>query len=120
LAGHYSKHIETPGNATFISPPQLHITIESLSNIGLLFNNTVGFIGNHGAAITGIHGIGVNTPRAAAVAAATVGLAKLIHMPNGIIFKKGTLSQIVPAGILQKNELIGNTTKGDGATPNMH
>jgi hypothetical protein len=101
-------------------PPQLHIIIESLSNIGLLFRITVGLIGIHGAAIIGIHGIGVKIPKAAAVAAATMGLAKLMHIPNGIIFKKVTLSKIEPHGKLQKNEAVGNTTKGEGAAPNAH
>jgi hypothetical protein len=40
--------------------------------------------------VTGIHGIGVNTPKAAVVAAATVGLANELHIAKGRIFKKGT------------------------------
>ena len=51
--------------------------------------STVGEPGAHGADVAGIHGMGVNTPRAAAVALATVGLARDEHMPNGRIFTKG-------------------------------
>ena len=43
----------------------------------------VGAPGTHGATVIGTHGIGVNTPSAAAVAAATSGLAGLMHMPKG-------------------------------------
>ena len=39
-------------------------------------------ITTQGAAQTGVHGMGVNAPRAAAVAAATAGLAILEHMPK--------------------------------------
>lgn len=55
--------------------------------------------GDHGADITGIHGIGVSTPRAAAVADATAGFAGFEHNPNGIIFTNGLLSIIVAAGL---------------------
>lgn len=48
---------------------------------------TVGAPGAHGAAVTGMHGIGVSTPIAAAVTNATVGLARLVHMPNGMMFR---------------------------------
>jgi hypothetical protein len=37
-----------------------------------------------------MHGIGVNTPMAAAVAAATAGFAGDMHMPNGVMFAIGT------------------------------
>jgi hypothetical protein len=51
--------------------------------------STVGDPGVQGAAVTGIQGIGVRTPRAAAVAEATVGFAMELHMPNGMIFTMG-------------------------------
>ena len=50
---------------------------------------TVGEPGAHGAGITGKQGMGVSTPRAAAVALATVGLAKELHMPKGGILTMG-------------------------------
>ena len=37
-----------------------------------------------------MQGIGVSTPRAAAVAAATVGFAIELHIPNGMMFTIGT------------------------------
>lgn len=51
---------------------------------------TVGEPGAHGPAVAGIQGMGVNTPNAAAVAAATVGFARDEHMPKGMIFTMGT------------------------------
>jgi hypothetical protein len=36
-----------------------------------------------------MHGIGVKTPNAAEVAAATAGFAIDMHTPNGMIFTKG-------------------------------
>lgn len=45
-------------------------------NAGVFPIITVGDPGAHGAGSTGMQGIGVRTPKAAAVAEATVGLAK--------------------------------------------
>jgi hypothetical protein len=36
-----------------------------------------------------MHGMGVSTPKAAAVAAATEGFAGDMHMPKGMMFTKG-------------------------------
>jgi hypothetical protein len=63
--------------------------MESLFKIGIFFIIIVGLSGNHGDTVIGIHGIGVRTPNAAAVAAITMGLARLIHIPKGIIFSIG-------------------------------
>lgn len=46
---------------------------------------TVGEPGIQGAVVTGMQGIGVKTPNAAAVAEATVGFAGDEHMPKGRI-----------------------------------
>lgn len=51
--------------------------------------STVGLPGAQGAGMTGMHGMGVSTPRAAAVAAATVGFAMELHMPKGMMFTIG-------------------------------
>lgn len=59
---------------------------------------TVGFPGVQGAVVAGIHAAGVKTPMAAAVAAATNGLAGFEHIPNGRIFTSGLLSITVAAG----------------------
>jgi hypothetical protein len=60
-----------------IMPPQLHMHFEELLSAGMFSTRTVGDPGVQGAAMAGTHGIGVSTPSAAAVAAATIGLAIL-------------------------------------------
>ena len=81
---------------------------------------TVAEPGVHGAGVSGTHGIGVNAPMAAAVAEATVGFAKLLHIPKVAIFM-GLLSMIVAAGNLPARTLLsGVTIKGQGANPKGH
>jgi hypothetical protein len=70
-----------------------------LFNAGILAISTVGDPGAQGAGVIGIHGMGVNTPNAALVAAATVGFANDEHMANGKIFTIGILSIILASGI---------------------
>jgi hypothetical protein len=68
-----------------------------------------------------VHGIGVSTPKAAAVAAAVAGFAKLVHTPKGETFKKGTESIIVPiGGPPQKAQEVGRKFKGVGTIPIEH
>jgi hypothetical protein len=98
---------------------QLHI--EVLLSAGMLPSNTVGDPGLHGATVAGTQGIGVSTPMAAEVAAATTGFAMDMHMPKVGMFIMGLLSMIFAAGgpphmVL----LVGSTTKALGATPNEH
>ena len=78
-----------PGNTMLIMPAQLHMHRDVLSSIGWPPSNTVGAPGAQGEAVAGMHGIGVSTPIAAAVAAATVGFAGDMHMPNGMMFVIG-------------------------------
>jgi hypothetical protein len=78
-----------PGFEIDITPANEHIHLLELFNAGKLAIITVGEPGIHGAAVAGVQGIGVNTPKAAAVAAATAGLAGDLHIPNGIILTKG-------------------------------
>jgi hypothetical protein len=73
--------------------------LDELFSEGLFPIITVGEPGAQGAGVTGIQGIGVSTPKAAAVAAATVGLAMDWHMAKGMIFNIGMLSMMVAAGI---------------------
>lgn len=108
-----------PGLVMLITPPQLQIHFDVCDNAGLFAINTVGEPGAHGAEITGIHGIGVSTPIAADVAAATCGFAIELHIPNGIMFFIGTLSIIVATGILDNTLFSGVTIKVDGAIPNV-
>jgi hypothetical protein len=65
------------------------MSMEVLSRVGISPSNTVGAPGTHGETVAGIQGIGVRTPIAAAVAAATIGLAGDMHIPNGIMFTNG-------------------------------
>ena len=77
--------------------------------------------GVHGAVVTGMHGMGVRTPSAAAVAEATVGFAIDEHIPKGRILTMGTLSIIFAAGIkLVMVLLVGKTTSELGAKPKLH
>jgi hypothetical protein len=90
-------------------------------NAGFLLIMTVGEPGTQGAAVTGTHGIGVKTPNAAAVAAATVGLAIDMHMPNVGMFFMGTKSMIVAAGRLPAVVIFsGVMISALGAMPNVH
>ncbi len=66
---------------------QMHLLV--LFNAGMLAIRTVGDPGTQGDVVMGMHGIGVNTPNAAVVAVATVGLAMELHMPNGMMFTIG-------------------------------
>ena len=68
----------------------MHISLEVSSSAGMLAISTVGAPGTQGAGVFGMHGVGVSTPSAAAVAAAVVGLARLVHGPNGMMFIIGT------------------------------
>jgi hypothetical protein len=112
--------VNWPGETTWITPAQLHISLEVLFSAGMPPMSTVGDPGAHGAAVTGTHGIGVSTPSAAAVAAATVGFAMELHMPNGMMFAMGLLSMMVAAGVPLSTLLAGSTTSEDGATPKLH
>ena len=73
-----------------ITPPHAHMHVEVLFKAGILAMRTVGDPGVHGATTTGMHGMGVKTPNAAAGAAATAGFAGLIHAPKGMMFTMGT------------------------------
>src|ERR1039458_7921944 len=87
---HYgTSTVNSPGVSSMITPPQMHINWETLSSVGKLPSSTVGAPGTHGAGVFGMHGMGVRTPSAAAVAAATVGFDGDMHIPNGSMFSMG-------------------------------
>lgn len=97
------------------------MSLELLFKAGILAISTWGEPGAQGAGITGVQGMGVRTPRAAEVADATAGLASELHIPKGSILRKGTLSIILAAGILDViTRLVGSTVKLEGATPKLH
>ena len=68
-----------------------------------------------------MQGIGVSTPKAAAVAAATVGLARDMHIAKGGMLVMGCISWMVAVGGPDaKVFLTGNTTSALGAAPKLH
>src|ERR1700721_1071066 len=91
--------VNSPGSTKLITPAHMHIRVKVLSSVAMSPSITVGAPGTHGATVMGMHGIGVSTPIAAAVAAATIGLAGDMHMPNGMMFTIGTLSSSFASGI---------------------
>jgi hypothetical protein len=104
-----------------ITPPHIHISVELLLRAGAPPIRTVGEPGAQGAVVTGIQGIGVSTPMAALVAAATVGFASEMHMPKGAMFAIGRLSRMLAAGIPPAiTRFLGNTIRELGATPKLH
>jgi len=109
-----------PGFVICITPPHMHISFEVLFKAGILAISTVGQPGAHGAVVAGIHGIGVKTPIAAAVADATIGLAMELHMPKGNMFTIGLLSIIFASGMDVKVLFIGRTMRLPGAAPKLH
>lgn len=110
-----------PGLTTWIMPPHMQVSLQLLSSAGMLPTITVGAPGIQGAGVTGMHGMGVSTPKAAAVAAATVGLAMLLHTPKGGIFTIGALSMMVAAGKPPAMvRFTGKTTSVLGAAPKLH
>ena len=109
-----------PGIVTEIWPPQLHIHLQLFNRAGK-FDILACPPGAHGAAITGMQGIGVSTPMAADVADATVGFANDWHMPKGAMFTMGLLSMMLPMAKFMHFGRIGSSTeKVDGAMPNVH
>jgi hypothetical protein len=110
-----------PGKLMLIIPAHMQVHIDILSSAGILPSITVAAPGVHGAVVAGTHGIGVSTPRAAAVAAATSGFAGLMHIPNGAMFAIGAKSMIVAAGILEQFTIgVGSAVSVDGAMPIVH
>ena len=100
-----------------MTPAQLHMHVQELVNAGNPPIMTVADPGVHGEVVTGMHGIGVSTPRAAAVAEATDGLAMEEHMPNVGMFVMGMKSMMVAAGDVALTLFAGVTIREAGATP---
>src|ERR1700733_972520 len=99
----------------------MHMSVQVLSRVGLPANMTVGAPGTQGEVVTGTQGMGVRTPIAAAVAAATSGFGGDMHIPNGMMFTSGTLSMMFASGwSVVLTRFTGSTTRVLGATPIMH
>lgn len=104
-----------------MTPAHMHMHFEVLLSAGMPPTITVGEPGAHGATVAGTHGIGVSTPSAAAVAAATTGFATLVHIPNVGMLTNGLWSMMFAAGSPPHIvRLIGSTFNTLGATPNVH
>ena len=95
--------------------------LDKSSSAGMFPISFVGVPGIHGAAVIGVQGIGVSTPKAAEVAEATAGLARERHIANPGMFTKGLLSMMLAAGMLAAKTLFtGRTINEPGAAPNEH
>jgi hypothetical protein len=94
--------------------------LELSLSAGRLSMSTVGQPGIHGI-VTGTQGMGVSTPRAAVVAAATVGLDTELHMPKGGMLATGLESMIVAAmgPPAMHGGPPGMTIRAEGATPKV-
>ena len=51
--------VACPAAENSMTPPQLHISLDELFNVGMLASRTVGAPTIHGAMVIGTHGIGV-------------------------------------------------------------
>src|SRR4051794_11193561 len=94
---------------------------EALESPGWPPMSTVGEPGTQGAGMAGTHRLGVSTPSAAAVAATTMGLARLEHIPKVAMFTNGLLSMMVAAG--RPATMVrptGSTFRTAGAAPKLH
>jgi hypothetical protein len=98
----------------------LQARVELSFSAGIFAICTVGDPGAHGALVAGMHGMGVNAPIAAAVAAATIGFASELHMPNGSTFSIGTWSLMLADGAPDSTRFAGRTFRLEGAEPNGH
>ncbi len=72
-----------------MAPPHIQVHILLFVSAGWPCTIHCGLPGIHGATIAGTQGMGVSTPCAAAVADATVGFDKVLHMPKGSMFTMG-------------------------------
>ncbi len=113
--------VSWPGMTMLITPAHMHMQVDVLSSIGMLPSSTVGDPGIHGAGVFGTHGIGVSTPIAAAVAAATAGLAGEMQTPNGRMLTIGAWSMMFAATCVPHcTRFVGNTCNAEGAAPIVH
>jgi hypothetical protein len=109
-----------PALVIVMTPAQLHMHWLVLFRAGMPPIMTVGDPGVQGV-VTGTQGIGVRTPSAAVVAAATVGLANELHIPNGGMFTIGLKSMMFAAGGPSAFvRFTGNTIRLAGDAPKLH
>src|SRR5438445_13821577 len=105
---------------TEITPAHRQLQVQALTSAGFPAVVTAGEPGTQGDTVAGRQGCGVNTPRAAVVAAATCGLVGLLHRPNGLMFTIGAKSMTVEAETLvPRAGLVEDAAKDDGAAPKL-
>lgn len=110
-----------PGSVMEMAPPQAHMHLLELLRAGILPTVTVGQPGAQGATVTGTQGMGVSTPRAAAVAEATWGLEGVMQLPKLEILAMGAKSMMVAAGFPSILTILeGMTVREPGAVPMVH
>ncbi len=113
--------VNCPGDIIFITPPHIHIHLSPIFKAGKFPHKTFGDEGIHGLTVIGIQGIGVKTPKAAVVAAKTVGFARLVHIAKGEILIIGANPIIFPIGRFDAKTLsIGKNLTGIGDIPKEH
>src|SRR5258708_1715503 len=93
--------------------------LDVLLSPGMPRTSTVGEPGAQGAGMTGTQCMGVKSPSAASVAAATVGLASDWRIPNGGILAIGPLSIIFAAGGPWPRTVGTSTISELGAAPKL-
>ncbi len=104
-----------------MTPPKAQLHIDPDTSAGRPPMVVVGAPGAQGETTVGTQGIGVRTPSAAAVAAATVGFAKLLHIANGGMFMPVAMSVMVDAGRpSMTTRVVGILTREVGANPKLH
>ena len=119
--GAHSMSISDPGSVISIVPDHMQEHFESDVNAFCPAISAPAAPGDQGAVTTGMHGIGVSTPIAAKVAAATCGFAWVLHIPKGAMLSMGMLSITVAAGTTPPLAmLVGNTVSVVGARPSLH
>lgn len=98
----------------------MHMQVEPAVSAGIFPTSTAGAPGTQGEKVAGIQGIGVNTPIAADVAAATVGFEGVMHIPKGGIFTIGLKSIIDAIGLFSAIPILdGKTDRIEGAIPKV-
>jgi hypothetical protein len=104
-----------PGLEIVITPPHAHVVVHPACSAGCPSTMTLVAPGVHGAEVTGMHGAGVNAPNFAAVAAATVGLDIVPHIPNVGMFTIGANAWMLAAGVSHVTGVpMGTTASGTG------
>ena len=108
-----------PAKVILICPPHEQINLHELSNVGMPPVNTAVLPVIQGETVIGMQGMGVRTPIAAAVAAATVGLARLMQVPKVGMLAMGVKFMMVPTCRVAVTMALGVTISEEGAAPKV-